>query len=170
MIRFRWTTNFLLHCKLEFSEAKHFQRGSCLGYLICGYCTDMWVYNLYLYEYIYIYIYIFIHSFIQEFIRRPFKKSTQRRPQPMQPRRYRSVLSNLQNALSLFLGRIRISKGSPCISLHNLSLHNLIEKFLMTFSYPKKFLLSPRIFDDHFKSSTTKCYFCYFCSHISTTT
>ena len=29
-----------------------------------------------------------------------------------QPRRYRSVLSNLQNALSLFLGRIRISKGS----------------------------------------------------------
>ena len=28
---------------------------------------------------------------------------------PAQPRRYRSVLSNLQNALSLFLGRIRIS-------------------------------------------------------------
>src|SRR6218665_1730029 len=32
---------------------------------------------------------------------------------PAQPRRYRSVLSDLQNALSLFLGRIRISKGSP---------------------------------------------------------
>src|SRR6218665_235554 len=29
-----------------------------------------------------------------------------------QPRRYRSVLSNLQNALSLFLGRRRISKRS----------------------------------------------------------
>src|SRR6218665_3447689 len=54
----------------------------------------------------------FIHSFIQEFIRCPFKKSTQRRPHPAQPRRYRSVLSNLQNALSLFLSRRRISKGS----------------------------------------------------------
>src|SRR6218665_227000 len=32
---------------------------------------------------------------------------------PAQPRRYRSVLSNLQNALSLFSGRRRISKGSP---------------------------------------------------------
>src|SRR6218665_244991 len=32
---------------------------------------------------------------------------------PAQPRRYRSVFSNLQNALSLFLGRRRISKGSP---------------------------------------------------------
>jgi len=32
---------------------------------------------------------------------------------PAQPGRYRSVLSNLQNALSLFLGRRRISKGSP---------------------------------------------------------
>src|SRR6218665_449424 len=31
---------------------------------------------------------------------------------PAQPRRYRSVLGNLQNALSLFLGRRRISKGS----------------------------------------------------------
>src|SRR6218665_2414347 len=32
---------------------------------------------------------------------------------PAQPWRYRSVLSNLQNTLSLFLGRIWISKGSP---------------------------------------------------------
>src|SRR6218665_797027 len=107
MIRFRWTTNFLLHCKLEFSEAKHFQRGSCLGYLICGYCTDMWVYNLYLYEYIY--IYSFIHSRIYK---APIQEIYSEAP-PAQPRRYRSVLSNLQNALSLFLGRIQISKGSP---------------------------------------------------------
>src|SRR6218665_2633544 len=55
----------------------------------------------------------FIHSFIQEFIRRPFKKSTQRRPQPSHGDTDHAVLSNLQNALSLFLGRIRISKGSP---------------------------------------------------------
>src|SRR6218665_982716 len=55
----------------------------------------------------------FIHSFIQEFIRCPFKKSTQRRPPPAQPRRYRSVLSNLQITLSLFLGKRWISKGSP---------------------------------------------------------
>ena len=32
---------------------------------------------------------------------------------PAQPWRYRSVLSNLQNTLSLFLGRRRISKGRP---------------------------------------------------------
>jgi len=31
---------------------------------------------------------------------------------PTQPRRYKSVLKNLQNALSLFIGRRRISKGS----------------------------------------------------------
>jgi len=31
---------------------------------------------------------------------------------PAQPRRYKSVLSNLQNALSLFISRRRISKGS----------------------------------------------------------
>ena len=32
---------------------------------------------------------------------------------PAQSRRYRSVLSNLQSAFSLFLGRMQISKGSP---------------------------------------------------------
>jgi len=37
-------------------------------------------------------IHSFIHSFIQELIKHPFKKSTQRR--------YKSVLSKLQNALS----------------------------------------------------------------------
>src|SRR6218665_2927320 len=56
---------------------------------------------------------IFIHSFIHSRIyKAPLQEIDSEAP-PAQPRRYRSVLSNLQNALSLFLGRIRISKGSP---------------------------------------------------------
>src|SRR6218665_329162 len=51
----------------------------------------------------------FIHSRIYK---APLQEIYSEAP-PAQPRRYRSVLSNLQNALSLFLGRIRISKGSP---------------------------------------------------------
>src|SRR6218665_1245162 len=51
------------------------------------------------------------YSFIQEFIRRVERNLL--RGAPAQPRRYRSVLSNLQNALSLFLSRRRISKKSP---------------------------------------------------------
>src|SRR6218665_233504 len=53
--------------------------------------------------------YSFIHS-------RIYKASLQEiysEAPPAQPWRYRSVLSNLQNALSLFLGRRQISKGSP---------------------------------------------------------
>src|SRR6218665_3842588 len=34
------------------------------------------------FQFIHSLIHSFIHSFVQEFIRRPFKKSTQRRPQP----------------------------------------------------------------------------------------
>src|SRR6218665_1748917 len=49
----------------------------------------------------------FIHSRIYK---APLQEIYSEAP-PAQPRRYRSVLSNLQNALSLFLGRIRISKG-----------------------------------------------------------
>src|SRR6218665_2138635 len=51
----------------------------------------------------------FIHSRIYK---APLQEIYSEAP-PAQPRRYRSVLSNLQNALSLFLGRIRISKGRP---------------------------------------------------------
>ena len=54
-------------------------------------------------------LYKFIHSRIYK---APLQEIYSEAP-PAQPRRYRSVLSNLQNALSLFLGRIRISKGSP---------------------------------------------------------
>ena len=54
-----------------------------------------------------------IHSFIHSRIyKAPLQEIYSDAP-PAQPRRYRSVLSNLQNALSLFLGMIRISKGSP---------------------------------------------------------
>src|SRR6218665_3060819 len=54
-----------------------------------------------------------IHSFIHSRIyKAPLQKIYSEVP-PAQPRRYRSVLSNLQNAFSLFLGRRRISKGSP---------------------------------------------------------
>src|SRR6218665_2843923 len=52
----------------------------------------------------------FIHSFDNK---APLQEIYSEAP-PVQPRRYRSVLSNLQNALSLFIGRRRISKGSPC--------------------------------------------------------
>src|SRR6218665_1947463 len=53
------------------------------------------------------------HSFIHSRIyKAPLQEIYSEAP-PAQPRRYRSVLSNLQNALSLFLGRMRISKGSP---------------------------------------------------------
>src|SRR6218665_2739758 len=56
---------------------------------------------------------LFIHSFIHSRIyKAPLQEICSEVP-PAQPRRYRSVLSNLQNALSLFLGRIQISKGSP---------------------------------------------------------
>src|SRR6218665_2897515 len=52
------------------------------------------------------------HSFIHSRIyKAPLQEIYSEAP-PAQPRQYRSVLSNLQNALSLFLGRIRISKGS----------------------------------------------------------
>src|SRR6218665_2500334 len=52
---------------------------------------------------------LFIHSRIYK---APLQEIYSEAPQA-QPRRYRSVLSNLQNELSLFLGRIWISKGSP---------------------------------------------------------
>src|SRR6218665_984953 len=60
---------------------------------------------------------LFIHSFSHSFIhsriyKAPLQEIYSESP-PAQPRRYRSVLSNLQNALSLLLGRILISKGSP---------------------------------------------------------
>src|SRR6218665_1605545 len=52
-----------------------------------------------------------IHSFIHSRIYKvPLQEIYSEAP-PAQPRRYRSVLSNLQNTLSLFLGRRRISKG-----------------------------------------------------------
>ena len=55
----------------------------------------------------------YFHSFIHSRIyKAPLQEIYSEAP-PAQPRRYRSVLSNLQNALSLFLDRIRISKGSP---------------------------------------------------------
>src|SRR6218665_513337 len=56
----------------------------------------------------------FIHSFIEEFIRRSLIQEIfiLRGDPAARPWRYRSVLSNMQNALSLFLGRRRISKGS----------------------------------------------------------
>ena len=54
-------------------------------------------------------MYVYIHSFIHSRI----YKAPLQEIYSAQPRRYRSVLSNLQNALSLFLGRRRISKGSP---------------------------------------------------------
>src|SRR6218665_3741953 len=54
-------------------------------------------------------MYSFIHSRISKV---PLQEIYSEAP-PAQPRRYRSVLSNLQNALSLLLGRIRISKGCP---------------------------------------------------------
>src|SRR6218665_1586999 len=54
-------------------------------------------------------MYSFIHTRIYK---APLKEIYSEAP-PAQTRRYRSVLSNLQNALSLFLDRIRISKGSP---------------------------------------------------------
>src|SRR6218665_849184 len=54
-----------------------------------------------------------IHSFIHSRIyKAPLQEIYSEAP-PAQPRRCRSALSNLQNALSLFLGMIRISKGSP---------------------------------------------------------
>src|SRR6218665_2659534 len=54
-----------------------------------------------------------IHSFIRSRIyMAPLQEIYSEAP-PAQPLRYRSVLSNLQSAVSLFLGRIRISKGSP---------------------------------------------------------
>src|SRR6218665_2058928 len=57
--------------------------------------------------------YRFIHSFIHSRIyKAPLQEIYSEAP-PAQPRRYRSALSNLQNALSLFFCRIRISKGSP---------------------------------------------------------
>src|SRR6218665_2885923 len=40
---------------------------------VCMHCATMCVVH---------YVFIYVHSFIQEFIRRPFKKSTQRRPSP----------------------------------------------------------------------------------------
>src|SRR6218665_2014647 len=51
----------------------------------------------------------FIHSRIYK---APLQEIYSESP-PAHPRRCKSVLSNLQNALSLFLGRRRISKGSP---------------------------------------------------------
>src|SRR6218665_598484 len=54
-------------------------------------------------------IQLFIHSRIYK---APLQEIYPEAP-PAQPRRYRSVMSSLQNALSLFLGRRRISKGSP---------------------------------------------------------
>src|SRR6218665_273323 len=54
-----------------------------------------------------------IHSFIHSRIyKAPLQEIYSEAP-PAQPRPYRTVLNHLQNALSLFLGRIRISKGSP---------------------------------------------------------
>src|SRR6218665_2688968 len=49
-----------------------------------------------------------INSFIQEIIRRPFKKSTQRRPTTA----IQVSLKQLKKALSLFLGGRQISKES----------------------------------------------------------
>src|SRR6218665_1632415 len=54
----------------------------------------------------------YIHSFIHSRIYKAPVHELYSEAPPAQPRRYRSVLSNLPNALSLFLGRIRISKGS----------------------------------------------------------
>jgi len=54
-------------------------------------------------------IFSFIHSRICKV---PLKEIYSEAP-PAQPRCNRSVLSNLQNALSLILGRRRLSKGSP---------------------------------------------------------
>src|SRR6218665_812831 len=54
-----------------------------------------------------------IHSFIHSRIYKAPLQEIYSEVPPAQPRRHRSVLSNLQNTLSLFLGRIRISKGSP---------------------------------------------------------
>src|SRR6218665_474370 len=51
---------------------------------------------------------LFIHSFIRSRIYKPPLQEIYSEAPPAQPRRYRSVLSNLQNPLSLFLGRIRI--------------------------------------------------------------
>ena len=57
------------------------------------------------------YIYFFIiHSFIHSKIYKAPLQEIYLEAPPAQPRRYRSVLSNLQNALSLFFGRRRISK------------------------------------------------------------
>src|SRR6218665_176576 len=56
---------------------------------------------------------LIIHSFIYSRIdKTPLQKIYSEAP-PVQPRRYKSVLSNLQNTLSLVLGRWQISKGSP---------------------------------------------------------
>src|SRR6218665_1615279 len=53
-----------------------------------------------------------IHSFVHSGIyKAPLQEIYSEAP-PAQPRQYISVLSNLQNTLSLFLGRRRISKGS----------------------------------------------------------
>src|SRR6218665_3342790 len=56
---------------------------------------------------------LFIHSFIHSRIHKAPLQEIYSEAPPAHPRRYRSVLSNLQNALSLFLDRIRISKVSP---------------------------------------------------------
>ena len=61
------------------------------------------------------YYLVFIHSFIHSIIhsriyKAPLQEIYSQAP-PAQPRRHRSVLSNLQNALSLFFSRRRISKG-----------------------------------------------------------
>src|SRR6218665_3983911 len=59
------------------------------------------------------FIHLFNHSFIHSRIyKAPLQEIYSEAPSA-QPRRYRSVLSNLKNALSLFLGRRWISKGSP---------------------------------------------------------
>src|SRR6218665_282878 len=50
----------------------------------------------------------FIHSFIHSRIYKAPLQEIYLEAPPAKPRRYRSVLSNLQNVLSLFLGRIRI--------------------------------------------------------------
>src|SRR6218665_1520159 len=79
-------------------------------------CIYMYIYvyiHICVYVYIRIYIYIYMYVYIHSFIHSRIYKAPLQEIYSAQPRRYRSVLSNLQNALSLFLGRIRISKGSP---------------------------------------------------------
>ena len=61
----------------------------------------------------FIHSFIHVHSFIHSRIYKAARQEIYSEAPPAQPRRYRLVLCNLQNALSLFLGRRRISKGSP---------------------------------------------------------